>query len=554
MLYKKLLDPVLSPEERKERKKRDAKIALLQKIKDADKDRQNGFFYLLGKPVDVRQPIESEGFINRRFHAHHQGPVHFSQLDHSETFLWTFALDGVRVWNYNTIALVDFYALPCRYHRNVTAALSTTHDPQGEATVVAMCCQQADMYVFQFKAEKIILCKDAQDLRHGHQGVITHCTFNSAGTLAATCSFDSTIILWHVQSWCMLNILPAHPFGVSHCSFSHDGQYLVSCGEHHCPEIKVWDLRRLIPHTHSVGEQAAGFDRQCRDYLNKAMPCIYSPELTLAAQTTGVCTRALPETQAWSKNRFYSTPLIVPPREDQAPVYPIPALFPPKDDDDDDDHHHHSVPGTNHFNIEEDLDLHYEPPEMDLTKILNPAAETDDPLLVEVPSIDYRLHPEEDYLVHTFPHSDFGTGHMDRIHCCCFSHSKEWLASCSATGEIKIWNVKDGSCARTIDSGHSGGIVDASWSPDDQGFVTGSIDGTLKIWKVSRWTCQFHLCGHVDSVLSVSYTRDGTRVLSSAGDHQTIVWTVRPIGTYVVVTNEEDCHDLCVFLTTWCYP
>ena len=48
---------------------------------------------------------------------------------------------------------------------------------------------------------------------------------------------------------------------------------------------------------------------------------------------------------------------------------------------------------------------------------------------------------------------------------------------------MKIWNTKTGKCDSTL-SGHSECVGAVSWSPDGTMLVSGSVDKTIKLWDV----------------------------------------------------------------------
>ncbi|MFA5293580.1 MAG: ankyrin repeat domain-containing protein [Phycisphaerae bacterium] len=62
----------------------------------------------------------------------------------------------------------------------------------------------------------------------------------------------------------------------------------------------------------------------------------------------------------------------------------------------------------------------------------------------------------------------------------------KYIATCSGDSvngdsEIKIWDMEMGK-VKNILKGHSGSVESVSYSPDGKRIVTGSIDGTIKIW------------------------------------------------------------------------
>ena len=55
------------------------------------------------------------------------------------------------------------------------------------------------------------------------------------------------------------------------------------------------------------------------------------------------------------------------------------------------------------------------------------------------------------------------------------------LASGSEDKTCKLWDMKTGSCTRTLSS-HSDSVWSVAWSPDGKLLASGSDDGTVRIW------------------------------------------------------------------------
>ncbi len=73
-----------------------------------------------------------------------------------------------------------------------------------------------------------------------------------------------------------------------------------------------------------------------------------------------------------------------------------------------------------------------------------------------------------------------------------------------ATGEVRQTYV-----------GHEGRILDAAFSPDGQQLITGSEDGTARLWDVASGE-QLHLLTHDSGVSAVGFSRDGRSVFTGA--------------------------------------
>ena len=75
--------------------------------------------------------------------------------------------------------------------------------------------------------------------------------------------------------------------------------------------------------------------------------------------------------------------------------------------------------------------------------------------------------------------------------------------------------------------GHSGEVSSLSFSPDGTRIVTSSWDGTEKVWDARTGTALLDLKGHTDLVSSVSFSPDGTRIVTGSWDKTAKVWDAR---------------------------
>lgn len=72
--------------------------------------------------------------------------------------------------------------------------------------------------------------------------------------------------------------------------------------------------------------------------------------------------------------------------------------------------------------------------------------------------------------------------------------------------------------------GHRCGISDVEFTLDDQFVVTGSHDGTAKLWDVDTGKPLITFMGHKSNIHCVAVTPDGNRVITGSGDHTVKLW------------------------------
>ena len=74
--------------------------------------------------------------------------------------------------------------------------------------------------------------------------------------------------------------------------------------------------------------------------------------------------------------------------------------------------------------------------------------------------------------------------------------------------------------------GHTRGVNSVSFSPDGSRIVSGSADYTVRVWDSQSGAELMRLNGHTYEVSSVSFSPDGTRIVSGSWDDTVRVWDV----------------------------
>ncbi|HSH14950.1 MAG TPA: hypothetical protein VLD18_02880, partial [Verrucomicrobiae bacterium] len=88
-------------------------------------------------------------------------------------------------------------------------------------------------------------------------------------------------------------------------------------------------------------------------------------------------------------------------------------------------------------------------------------------------------------------------GHLAPVHSAAFSPDGQRIVTGSWDGSAKVWDSASGKELLTL-NGHGGYVISAAFSPDGQRIVTGSADQTAKVWdsaspnQVAAWQAEEH--------------------------------------------------------------
>jgi WD40 repeat protein/serine/threonine protein kinase len=104
-------------------------------------------------------------------------------------------------------------------------------------------------------------------------------------------------------------------------------------------------------------------------------------------------------------------------------------------------------------------------------------------------------------------------GHLDKVQAVAFSPDGQRIVTGSFDGTAKVWDAASGKDLLTC-KGHRAGINSVAFSPDGQQIVTGSFDGTAKVWDSVSGKELLTLKGHGVALLSAAFSPEGRRIVT----------------------------------------
>jgi WD40 repeat protein len=115
------------------------------------------------------------------------------------------------------------------------------------------------------------------------------------------------------------------------------------------------------------------------------------------------------------------------------------------------------------------------------------------------------------------------TGHSGWVSSVCAGRNGRTVLSGSADGTLKLWSAMSGRCLRTFE-GHAEWVTSVGLSGDGRIALSGSADRTLRLWQTDNGRCFRILEGHRNWVLAAALSGDGRFALSGGGDGTLKLW------------------------------
>jgi WD40 repeat protein len=131
------------------------------------------------------------------------------------------------------------------------------------------------------------------------------------------------------------------------------------------------------------------------------------------------------------------------------------------------------------------------------------------------------------------------TGHTEIVFQSTFSPDGSTLLSGSLDGTARLWDVATGATLRTF-VGHTASVYADAFTPDGRFAVTGGKDGTVRFWDVTAPAERDTLLGATSFMYGMAWSPDGKQLFAGSGDGTAKIWDVATqTVTHVLTTHQR---------------
>lgn len=322
----------------------------------------------------------------------------------------------------------------------------------------------------------------------GHTDRVFDLAMSPDGTTVASGARDRTVRLWNVADGTLRRQLEA-PERVTDVEFSPDGRRIAAAASYAQVAIE-WDV-------------ATGAELQRLPAQGPMVQCVaYSPDGTLIA--TGSTEYAGGRGEATVRIHDADRGAVV--REIPAATWSVTKIaFSP------DGARVAAATATDAITIWSLVDESAPPVHLrGIGRQPNDLRFSDDGSRVFAAGHDGLVHVSDS---RTGERIDSFRGHRGKIDRLALHPAGHRLATSSADGTVRIWNLEEHPGRRVL-TGHDHGVDHVVFSPDDRWLISGSRDATIRVWDTTSWKATRVLDAHVAGVAALAFSTDGSLMVS----------------------------------------
>ncbi|KAJ1565909.1 hypothetical protein HK096_007089, partial [Nowakowskiella sp. JEL0078] len=319
----------------------------------------------------------------------------------------------------------------------------------------------------------------------GHSSDVNFITLSPDCKLLASCSSDSTIRLWNIEtSECQ--ILEGHTSSVNYAEFSPDGEFLVSCSND--GYLRIWNVfsgesTLLKGHTNMVTLVKYSPDG------NSIISCSSDKAIRLWDINTG-------ESKIFEGHTGTVRDIVI------------------------------SDDGKYIASCSTDKTIRLWNIQTSESRILEGHSSSVNRVLF-LPDLESIITCSNDctILLRNFITgvSRIYIGHTSWVIDLALSPNGKSIVSCSNDNTVRLWDLASGESQ--IFEGHKFWVNHVEFSPDGNYIVSCSYDNTIHLWDITSGN-SFNFEGHTDWVRHVTFTKDRENIISCSNDKTVRIWNL----------------------------
>jgi WD40 repeat protein len=132
------------------------------------------------------------------------------------------------------------------------------------------------------------------------------------------------------------------------------------------------------------------------------------------------------------------------------------------------------------------------------------------------------------------------SGHGGRVASAMFSPDGRRVVTGSYDGTARIWDTATGKTITVLGGGAGVVVTRATFSPDGRRVVTASMDNVAQLWDTETGKTITLFRGHADYLVSATFSPDGRRVLTGSEDKTARIWDIETGKTVNVFDGHSD--------------
>lgn len=121
-------------------------------------------------------------------------------------------------------------------------------------------------------------------------------------------------------------------------------------------------------------------------------------------------------------------------------------------------------------------------------------------------------------------------GHTSIVNTCCVARdASSHLVTGSDDGTIKIWDTRHRGFVHSLANKYQ--VTAACFGATSNQVITGGLDNVVKVWDMRKLEVEHKMEGHKNTVTGLALSPDGNHVISNSMDNSVKMWDVRPYAT-----------------------